>query len=107
MAKITFEGLGDLEKQLNNILERANSANGKNVPFNTLFNKSFMKKYTKFLSFNEFLKAGDITATTNEEFDAIPESELNTLVSKHTNFKSWKEMQEKAAEIYVKVKLDL
>ena len=83
----------DLQKNINN-------ATGK-VPLNELFPASFMNSYTDFSDFDELLSAGGFTVSSQEDFDAIPESELDKHISKTTKFSSWNEMSQKAAEIRI------
>jgi hypothetical protein len=61
------------------------------VCFDELFNVRFMTKYTEFV--------------TIEDFDLIPEEELDEFVRSHTRFSNWREMLDKAGEEYVFRKL--
>jgi hypothetical protein len=75
------------------------------VPFTDLFTASFMSRYTSYGSFKEFMNASGFPASTQEEFDAIPDDEFDQFVAASTKFKSWKDMLYKAGELYVEKKL--
>lgn len=77
----------------------------KQVSFDNLFTTSFMKKYTSFSSIDEFLNAGGFNVQTQEDFEAIPEKELDKYISNTTNFKNWEDMLGEAAEQYALKKL--
>jgi len=93
----TFNNFNDLEKALNKSVEKINGP----VSFTTLFNESFMKKYTNFSSFDELLSAGGYVVNSEEDFKAIPDDEFDNHVSKTTKFASWSDMSNEAGKIYV------
>lgn len=76
----------------------------KNMPIYELFNTEFMRKYTNFECFDEFLKECPIVFDnmTNSFDESIPlkyPRKWNKYVKKHTSFSSWNEMFEKAIEV--------
>lgn len=75
--------------------------NTKTVAFDDLFKTSFMKKNTNFSNFDEFISAGNFTVNSQEDFEAIPDDEMDAHVSKTTKFSSWEDMLGKATEEYV------
>lgn len=102
MAKVKVKGLDDLQKDLNRMQQNAKKLNGKQkVSFDKLFTRSFMLKYTRYSSIDALLEAGGFHAGTTEEFDAIPEKELDAHIRKTTKFKSWEEMLGEATDQYV------
>ena len=106
MSGIKIDGLDDLQRELNRMQKNARELNGKHeIPFNQLFDRAFMRRYTRFASLDELLEAGGFHARTNDEFEAIPEKELDAYISKCTNFKSWEAMLQEATDQYVLSKL--
>lgn len=106
MSGIKMDGLDDLKRELNRMQKNARELGGKHeVPFNQLFNRAFMRKYTRFASLDELLEAGGFHARTNDEFEAIPENELDAHIAKCTKFKSWEAMLQEATEQYALSKL--
>jgi hypothetical protein len=72
-----------------------------------LFDNYFMRKNTKFLSFSDFLRASGVDISSQHKFEALTEHELDAIVLNHTEFKSWKDMLNKATEPYALKKLKL
>jgi hypothetical protein len=62
---------------------------------------------TKLKSTHEvcFDGASEFQLESNEDFDLIPEEELDEFVRSHTRFSNWREMLDKAGEEYVFRKL--
>ena len=103
-----IKGFDKLQKQLKDMEKAAKELqNTKTVAFDDLFISPFMRKYTKFSSFDEFLKAGDFTVNSQEDFEAIPDAKMDAHVSKTTKFSSWQSMLNKAGEEYAARKLGL
>lgn len=98
--------LGKLQKQLKQMEQNALELDKTNfLSFSDLFTSSFMNKYTSFSSFEEFLEAGEFTVNSKEDFEAIPDSDMYSHVSKTTKFSSWEDMFSKATENYISKKL--
>lgn len=99
--KMEFEikGLNKLEKKLDELQKNANQISGNNeVPLKDLFSETFMTKYTKFNTINDFFENSSFTVESTEDFDSIPESDLDTYVSNNTLFSSWQDMLNKGVE---------
>lgn len=101
-----IKGFDDLEKQLKR-MERAakDLENTHSVSFDELFLNSFMRKYTNFSNFDQFLSSGNFIVNSQEDFEAIPDNEIDLHVSKTTKFSSWEDMLGKATEEYALKKL--
>lgn len=73
-----------------------------------LFSEPFMKKYTEFNHFKEFIDhckffnhcMGQISKETLAD---VPSRKINRYVRKHTCFTSWDQMFEKAVDCYLKM----
>lgn len=96
----------NFDKVAKDLEKKAKAINGP-VSFATLFNSSFMAKYTNLKAFEELLSLGGYIVNSKEDFEAIPEDEFDKLISENTKFSSWEEMYTKAAEEYVVSKLNL
>ena len=102
MGKIEFKGLDKLQKDLQRMERNAKKLHGtQNIPFEKLFTPAFMRKYSSYSSIDALLKAGGFQADTNEEFESIPQKELDAHIAKSTKFKSWQAMLDEAAEQYI------
>ncbi|WP_182200079.1 hypothetical protein [Paraliobacillus salinarum] len=99
--KFKSNGFDDLNKELKKMQKAASEMEkGEEVPFGKLFNKSFMEENTQFSSFDDLLQSGGFEITSEEDFDAIPESELDEHVAKTTNFENWQDMLGSATQEY-------
>lgn len=89
--------------------QNQNEPNGKDHNLlRNLFSPQFMRKYTNFKSFSEFIKQCDLFNDSIENIskDAIatlPDRKINRYVKKHTRFSTWNQMFEKAVEWYLKM----
>lgn len=72
----------------------------RSVPFDQLFPRPFMHRYTNFGSIEEMLEKSGFKVETMEDFAAIPDEEWDRYVNENTRFSSWDEMQERAVEEY-------
>ena len=102
MARISFDGLDQLQNELKKLEKAAERLNGKTeVSFEELFTESFMRKHTNYSSIDEFFEAGGFRIRSNDDLDAIPELTLDAYVSKTTSFRSFQDMLDEAGEQYV------
>ena len=72
------------------------------VDFEDLFDKSFMRKYTNYRSFEKFLQGGKFHITSQQDFEDLPEEQMDKHVAKTTRFSSWGEMIDFATDIYAR-----
>ena len=106
MASFKITGLDKLEKQLKQMKKGAKELSQTNqVPFDELFTDSFMRKYTAFSSIDELLDAGGFKVESSEDFESIPDAELDKHIASNTNFKSWEDMLGEAVSLFAAKKL--
>ena len=74
-------------------------AQPQSVDFENLFDKSFMRKYTNYRTFEKFLQGGRFHITSQRDFEGLPEEQMDKHVAKATRFSSWKEMIDFATDI--------
>lgn len=102
--KIT--GMDALQKRLKDLERRAKESDGEHeVRFDELFSGEFMRKKTKFDSINDFFDATGFKIDTQQDFDDLPEDELDIKVRELTSFQSWKDFSSEAAAHYASKKL--
>lgn len=65
-----------------------------------LFTSEFMKLYTQFDSIEEFFSSGGFEINSEDDFEAIADTEIDAHVMETTNFTSWKEMLTEAVDEY-------
>jgi len=78
-----------------------NSLEPKLVDFNEVFHTSFMRKFTRYKSFEKFLNGGKFAIKCQQDFEALPEIEMDQHVLQSTKFKSWQEMLDYATDKYI------
>lgn len=106
MSGFQFSGLDDLQRELSNMARRAEELDGTHeVPLNDLLTRSFMRKHSRFSSFDKFLDASPFTVETPEDFEAIPDAEMDAYVSSATDFDSWADMLGEATQEYISRKM--
>lgn len=106
MGSFEIKGLDKLQKQLKQMEKGAKELDGHHeIPFDKLFTASFMRKYTKFSSFDDLLVAGNFNVKSNSDFEAIPDAEFDKHIAAVTKFKSWEDMLSEATNQYIAKKL--
>lgn len=91
----------DLEKTEHSTGESLeNSSKGEFNIIKNYLTRSFIKKYTSFDDFELFLNSGGFSAATEDEFQSIPEAELDSLVMKNSKYKTWSEMVSSAGDYF-------
>ena len=84
------------------------SSDGGTLPIYNLFNNEFMKKYTDFHCFQDFIdhcriNLEEITLNFDESNPTKNPHLLDKYVQENTRFLSWNEMFEKAVELHLHV----
>lgn len=97
---VEISGLGDLEDAIHRLVDRVESIGGE-VPIEELFPEDFMRAYSEFKSFEEFIQESKWEVQTQEDFEEIPEEEFDEYVDTHTGFNDWETMLEAAGREYV------
>lgn len=93
------EGLNNFDAK-SNILDKAAENLESSISFTELFTSEFMKLYTQYDSIEELLSSGGFEVNSEEDYEAIPDEDIDAHVSKTTNFSSWREMLTEAVEAY-------
>jgi len=70
------------------------------ISFTELFTSDFMRQYTQYESIDELLSSGGFVVNSEEDYEAIPDEDIDAHVRRTTNFLSWKEMLTEAVEAY-------
>jgi len=71
------------------------------VDFSVLFDMSFMRKFTRYKSFEKFLVGGKFNIACQQDFETLPEEQMDRHVAKNTKFSSWQEMLDFATDKYI------
>ena len=82
---------------LRRLQENLRRVSGENrVRLFDMFNPAFMRKHTRYASFQALLDASGYKVVTDEDFKAIPDAEWEKHITRSTRFPSWLEMQKVA-----------
>lgn len=101
-------GFDKLQRQLRDLERRAKNLHGENaVPFDELFNPSFMSRNTQHSTISAFLEASGFKVESQADFEAIPADEFDQFVRTNSRFSSWEEMLQEAGQEWIKGKLGL
>lgn len=96
-----FHDLEELEERIDQLAMASEGLKPpKVVPFDELFDASFMSAHSNFTSFDEFLSAGDYHPSTSMELESILGRSFDEFISRMTDFPSWEEMFHEASMRY-------
>jgi len=100
-SSFEIKGLDELQNKLKNLQSEIEKLSGeKKVSFKDIFPPPFMRKFTQFSSIDEMVNKTPFKVESEEDFKKIPDEDWDVYVREKTSFKSWAEMQSKAAEEY-------
>ena len=100
--------LDDVLRRLGELERRARRLDGRHeLAFDEVFPDEFMLRNTEFPSISTFIDASGFTVETTEDFEAIPDNLWDDHVRERTRFACWDDMQQAAAEEWVKRQLRL
>ena len=92
-----IESFDNFEGESNPLQKAAKDLEG-SISFTELFTSEFMQLYTQYESIEELLSSGGFEVNSEEDYEAIPDEDIDAHVAKTTNFRSWKEMLTEAVE---------
>ncbi|WP_405176338.1 hypothetical protein MHI27_11895 [Paenibacillus sp. FSL H8-0261] len=93
----SIKGLKNLQKrttQMQKDIQKLEQQ--KTISFDELFVPHFMRKHTKFNTFDELLNAGGFEVNSQEDFAAIPDDAFDEHIANHTRFRKWQAMLDTA-----------
>jgi len=98
----------DNNEIINNKQRAANDLFEKQNLLEPLFSDAFMKKYTEFHCFEDFINEcpyieSETPCATYKDIEHIPKRKLNGYVKIKTKFNTWDDMFETAVESYLKM----
>lgn len=98
--------MSDNFKGLKKLAENAKKLDGQHeVSLGTLFNEGFIQSNTDFNSIDDFFEKAGFKVESKEDFDAIPQEEIDSFVRDNTKFDNFNEMYKSATTEYVKKQL--
>lgn len=104
--RIEMKGFNELQKRLQDMQKAAQELDGQqNVPLTELLSEEFISEHTSLSNLEEFFENGEFKFKTREEFDAIPQAQLDEYVRSVSNFEDWEEMLGSATKEYISKKL--
>jgi hypothetical protein len=89
---IKIKGLKDIQRKLDELKRKAESASGQ-IPIEELLSTTFISKYSNFNSFSEMVEKSGLDPQSQEDWDLMFTSEdWNSFISNNTLFSSWEDM---------------
>lgn len=71
------------------------------ISLTELFTPDFVQTFSEFESIGQFFEESPWTIETDEDFEAIPRSDLDAYVDEHTGFSTWEAMLAAAGREWV------
>lgn len=106
MIEFEMDGIDELINKLEDLKQRAEDIDGdNNIPFEELFNNTFMEKYTDYNTIDDMFENSKFELETKEDFENIPEEELDKFINENTVFENWQDMTGTAAKEWTAKKL--
>lgn len=106
MIKITsFDNFERELEKLQNMFEKVEGT--RSIPMDEILNPEFMIRFTIFSSLDDLIEKSGYTVETEEDFERIPDKEWDEFISAHTQFSSWQDMLDLAANEYFQQQLDV
>jgi len=104
--KFDSKGFDKLKKDLDKLQRRSRELEGENsIPFEELFNPSFLSKCTKFSSVDDMFKKSGFTVNNQDDFKKIPDDKWDKFIAENSQFNSWQDMLDKASKEWMENKL--
>lgn len=108
MFEFKIEGLNELQRNLEQLSDRASQIHGKQeVPLNELLNPGFLAKCSRFLSTDEMFEASEFKVENTEDFARIPDDEWDHFIRRNTTFATWNDLLSAAGSEWAQKKLQL
>lgn len=104
---IETSGFDDLIDEIEELERTVNSIDGEQVPFDELFPRPFMQRYTDADDIDTFLDRSPWKVRTQEDFEEIPETKFDGYVDDHSRFRTWEQMKSKAGNEWLSNRIDL
>lgn len=95
-----IDGFDDLDSTLEEMREAAEELRKRGELANP-YTDQFMREFTDFDSFEEFIQSSNLDIDSAEELESVPDKELDPHVAEHTDFNSCEEMEEIAVKARV------
>ena len=103
-----INGLNELSKKLNQLKDNAKELGEvKSASLTDILTPEFVSRHTRFANADEFFEASGFNVTTQAEFEAIPEHQLDAFVSSESAFDSWRDLLNAGGAEWAKRKLGL
>jgi hypothetical protein len=83
---VIYTGTIDAYVFLKNLEKASKELDGEHqVSFDVLFATPFMRKHTNFSTFDEFLNDGNFVVNSEEDFENIPDVDMDNIITLTTN----------------------
>lgn len=103
-----IKGLDKLQRKLNDLQKRAEDLDGEHrVKMSELLSAEFMLACSRFESLDDLLTANGISVESQEDFEAIPDDDMDRIIQESTSYSSWQEMLQGATGQWAAKRLGL
>lgn len=106
--KVEIKGLDEVRRKLKDLEARGRALHGSHqIPVRELLTHDFMRRHTRFASFEAMVAASGFKVESAEDFAAIPDADWDTFIRGATRFAGWKAMLGAAGQEWTARKLGL
>jgi len=101
-----IKGLDGLQRKLDDLANKAAEIDGSHeLSLTELFPDYFMLRFTQFSTMEEMFASSGFEINTQQDFENIPEDKWDSFIEAHTQFPSWYEMKQAAANEWIRKKM--
>lgn len=104
--KFKVTGIDAVQRRFKEMARAAEELNGEHqVSLDDLFSEEFMNNNTRYDSLDDFFDAAGFKIESQQDFDDLPEDELDAKVQELTKYQSWDDFKHEAIAHYTFSKL--
>jgi len=101
-----IKGFDQLNKNLNQLAQNIDDlGQTKSASLTDIFTPKFVSQHTRFVNAEEFFKASGLNMSTQADFEAIPDNQMDSYIRSETSFASWREMLNAAGVAWAKKRI--
>lgn len=90
---MSIKGFDQLSKKLDQLAKSARELDGTHsVSLTDVLTPAFVSQHTRFSDANQLFETSGFNASSQAEFEAIPEDKLDAFICSESSFGSWKDM---------------
>jgi len=107
-VKVELKGFDEVQRKLRDLQARGRALHGSHrIPVGELLGPDFMRRHTRFASFDAMVAASGFKVESAEDFAAIPDADWDAFIRGATRFAGWQTMLGAAGQEWAARRLGL